>query len=149
MNPRTPKSEPSFVHAEENDRSIPQGSSHLKLTHAAIITRRLEAAVEFYQDVLGLDVRVIEEDPIRKGRQRAILADTSGEEIIEIIEMSEMSHPTIPGCGGIHHIGFTLPSREWHSLRSRLDAVRYSYQEISGRLFVRDVDGLVLEIELR
>ena len=119
----------------------------IRLSHAAIMTTRLDEAVAFYRDILGLTVRKIEEDPIRRGRMRAMLNDSFGADVVEIIEMTEMSHPSIPGKGGIHHIGFTLPLPEWHGLRARLDARGYAYQEIESRLFVRDADGLVLEIE--
>ncbi len=124
-------------------------ASRLRLTHAAIMTARLDDSMAFYRDVLGLKLRVIEDDPIRKGRRRALLMDAEGRDLVEIIEMTEMAHPSIPGRGGIHHIGFTLPARDWHSLRSRMDARGYAYQEIDGRLFVRDADGLILEIETR
>lgn len=111
------------------------------------MTTNLDAAVSFYLNLLGLTLRVIEDDPIRKGRQRAWLADPSGVDVVEIIEMPEMVHPSIPGRGGLHHLGFRLPRAEWHALRSRLDASGYPYQEVQDRLFVRDADGLVLEIE--
>lgn len=111
------------------------------------MTTRLDDSIAFYRDILELQLRIVEDDPIREGRRRALLSDSEGRDIIEIIEMTEMAHPSIPGRGGIHHIGFTLPPREWHSLRSRMDARGYAYQEIGKRLFVRDADGLILEIE--
>jgi glyoxylase I family protein len=111
------------------------------------MTTDMETSVAFYRDILGLIVGIIEDDPIRKGRQRALLEDAAGNAVVEIVEMTEMSHPSIPGRGGIHHIGFSLPRRDWHALRSRMDACRYRYEEVAGRLFVRDADGLVLEIE--
>lgn len=118
------------------------------LTHAAIMTTHLENSVEFYRDILGLRLRLIEDDPIRKGRRRAMMTDSVERDIVEIIELKEMAHPSIPGRGGIHHIGFSLPPREWHSLRSRMDGRGYPYQEVDRRLFVRDADGLILEIEI-
>lgn len=125
----------------------PRTTISISLTHAAIMTTRLDASVAFYRDILGLNLRVIEADPIRSGRRRAMMCDTKGRNILEIIEITELSHPSIPGRGGIHHIGFTLSSRDWHSLRSRMDAEGYGYQEVEDRLFVRDADGLTLEIE--
>lgn len=122
-------------------------TSSICLTHAAIMTTRLEESISFYRDILGLTLRIVENDPIRKGRRRAMMTDSAGRDVVEIIEMTDMAHPSIPGRGGIHHIGFTLPSREWHSFRSRMDAKAYEYQEIEGRLFVRDADGLILEVE--
>ena len=122
-------------------------SASLRLTHAAVMTKQLDHALAFYTNVLGLTLRGIEDDPIRKGRRRAMLLDDEGREILEVIEMEELAHPSIPGRGGIHHIGFHLSKQDWHALRSRLDAKGYGYDEMHGRLFVRDADGLVLEIE--
>lgn len=119
----------------------------IRLDHAAIMTTDLERALAFYTDMLGLSAGTIEEDPIRKGRQRAMLYDSEGRDILEIIEMSEMIHATIPGRGGLHHLGFRLPAAAWHTLRTRLDAAGYPYQEVNGCLFIRDADGLVLELE--
>lgn len=129
----------------QHDRLNQQAS--IRLTHAAVMTKKIDQAIEFYTDVLGLSLKAIGDDPIRKGRRRAMLADREQREILEIIEMTELAHPSIPGRGGIHHIGFHLPKTEWHVLRSRLDAKGYGYEEIHGCLFVRDSDGLVLEIE--
>lgn len=122
-------------------------SSTLRLDHASVVTSDLSAATDFYVDILGLSLRVVEDDPIREGRRRAMLTDGRGHDVVEIIEIQEMPHPSVPGRGGVHHLGFRLPARDWHSLRSRLDAAEYPYQEVKGRLFIRDADGLVLEVE--
>ena len=139
-------STPSSSEVSSNG-SVPERSRSIRLDHAAIMTTQLDRAIAFYVDLLGLRLHYIENDPIRKGRKRAMLTDPEGRDVLEILETPEMAHPSIPGRGGIHHIGFRLPSRSWHSLRSHLDAQGYNYQEIDGRLFVRDADGLVLEIE--
>ncbi len=126
---------------------MPVASSTVRLDHASIMTTDLDRAVAFYTDVLGLALHVVEEDPIRKGRRRAILSDAGGTDVLELIEMPELAHPTIPGRGGIHHLGFRLPPHAWHTLRSRLDAEGTPYQETNDCLFLRDADGLVLELE--
>jgi glyoxylase I family protein len=135
---------PSPSHSTADDASL-----EVSLDHASIMTTDLEAATDFYVEVLGLTLRTVEDDPVREGRQRAMLGDGRGRAVLELIEMPEMEHPSVPGRGAIHHIGFRLPDRDWHSLRSRLDAADYEYRQVKGRLFVRDTDGLVLEIEKR
>lgn len=117
------------------------------LDHASVMTTDLDAAIAFYVDLLGLTLRTVEDDPVREGRQRAMLTDEHDHDIVEIIEMPEMAHPSVPGRGGVHHLGFRLPEHDWTALRARLDAADHPYQQIKGRLFVRDADGLVLEIE--
>lgn len=119
----------------------------IRLTHAALMTQDLSKAVDFYTNVLGLSLRVEEEDPLRKGHQRAMLIDASGADAIELIEYRELQHVSVPGHGAVNHVGFHLPERSWHSLRSRLDEISYPYQEVEGRLFLRDADEVVLEVE--
>lgn len=119
----------------------------IRLDHAAVMTTDLERAIGFYTEVLGLAVHVIEADPIRKGRRRAMLYDIDGRDVLELIEMTELTHATIPGRGSLHHLGFRLPAPDWHALRARLDAAGHPYQEVNHCLFIRDADGLVLELE--
>ena len=128
-----------------------QGESYagatIRLTHAALMTKNLKEAVAFYTNVLGLSLKIEEEDPIRKGHRRALLCDVSGIDVIELIEYTDLQHASVPGHGAINHIGFRLPARNWLSLRSRLDTSGYPYQEVEGRLFIRDADEVVLEVE--
>lgn len=130
-----------------SSKSDRQTSLDVELDHASVMTTNLDEAISFYVDLVGLSLQTVEDDPVRDGRERALLTDDRGREVIELIEMAEMKHPSVPGRGGIHHIGFTFSNREWHSLRSRLDAANHPYEEVKGRLFLRDADGLVLEIE--
>ena len=129
------------------DSSSDALSAPVQLDHASVMTTDLDDAVSFYVDLIGLSLRTVEDDPVRDGRKRALLTDAEGHDVIELIEMEEMEHPSVPGRGGIHHLGFSLSPREWHSLRSRLDAADHAYEEVKGRMFVRDADGLVLEVE--
>jgi glyoxylase I family protein len=121
----------------------------VRLDHASVMTADLEEAADFYVDILGLALHTVEDDPVREGRRRALLVDGADREVVELIEMPEMAHPSVPGRGGVHHLGFRLPTSDWHALRARMDDAAYPYEEKEGRLFVRDADGLVLEIEQR
>ncbi len=130
-----------------DSRQDSQISADVQLDHASVMTTDLDEAISFYVDLIGLSLRTVEDDPVRDGRERAMLTDAQDQDVIELIEMEEMQHPSVPGRGAIHHLGFSLSSREWHSLRSRFDAADHPYEETKGRLFARDADGLVLEIE--
>jgi glyoxylase I family protein len=119
----------------------------VSLDHASIMTTDLSASSHFYSEMLGLDVAMMGDDPLRPGRKRAMLRDGDGNVVLELMAMPEMAHPTIPGRGGIHHLGFRLDGEGWRALRARLDLAAYPYQEMGECLFVRDPDGLILEIE--
>ncbi|WP_022835626.1 VOC family protein [Salisaeta longa] len=130
-----------------SDEPADTPSIAVRLDHASVMTPDLDAAADFYTTVLGLQLRTVTDDPVRKGRRQALLMDGAGHDIVELIEMPEMAHPSVPGRGGVHHLGFRLSDADWHTLRARLDAQQYPYQEKEGRLFIRDADGLVLEVE--
>ncbi len=117
------------------------------LDHAAVISADLDNAIGFYSDLIGLRVHVVEEDPIREGRRRAMFFDSQGRDVLEIIEMKEFDHGTVVGRGAIHHLGFRFPRADWDALRMRLYERGHHYSSVAGKLFVRDNDGLMLEIE--
>ena len=125
-----------------------ESTSPIRLTHAALVTKTLQESIKFYVEVLCLKLRTKEEDPLRPGRMRAMLMDSAGNDVIELIEFPEMPHASVPGRGALHHVGFCLPRRSWQELRSRLDALGHPYQEVDDRLFIRDSDSVVLEIEI-
>ena len=129
------------------DHDLASEGGAIRLTHAALMTKNLSEAIQFYIDIVGLKLRVEEEDPIRAGHHRAMLVDVTGADVIELIEYPELQHASIPGHGAINHIGFHLSKRDWHTLRSKLDTLGYPYQEIENKLFLRDKDEVVLEIE--
>lgn len=136
----------------ETDSSSPSPAEsprgpRVRLDHAAITTADLDRAVAFYRDVIGLEVTHWDDDPLREGRERALLTDRGGREVLELLEMEELDSPAIPGRGGMHHLGFRFDEPDWHALRTRLDANDHPYRELEDRLFVRDADGTILEIE--
>ena len=119
---------------EKNTNNHTRSTPPIRLTHAALVTTTLEESIRFYVDILGLELRIKEEDPLRPGRMRAMLIDSEGQDVIELIEFPEMPHSSVPGRGALHHVGFCLPKRSWQALRSRLDAEGHPYQEIENRL---------------
>jgi len=128
-------------------RKAEPSHASLWLDHAAIMTAQLQPSIDFYSGLLGLRVHIVEPDPLRKGRRRAMLFDSHGRDVLEIIEMTELAHRVVPGVGAVHHLGFRFPRADWDALRARLDDRGYPYEEVADRLFVRDADGLMLEVE--
>lgn len=119
----------------------------ISLSHAAVMTVSLEKAVIFYQEILQLKTTPFEADPLRDGLRRCFVVGPDEQHIIELIEMPSNTHVTIPGRGAVHHLGLAVDSGSGASIRDRLRATQTPFREAQGKLFVRDADGLVLEIE--
>ena len=77
----------------------------MKIDHIGIATRGIEAAITFYRDTLGLDVRETEEVPEQKVRVAML---PIGESRIELLEATSDDSPIarfLEKRGpGIHHI---------------------------------------------
>lgn len=126
---------------ERRDQAI-----SLWLDHAAVVTADLARSIDFYTRIIGLRVHLEEEDPLRRGRRRAMLFDSQGRDVVELIEMSEYQHRSVMGRGSVHHLGFRFPEQDWEALRERLEAHDHAYWLENDILFVRDVDGLLIEV---
>lgn len=128
------------------EHTRPGAAVSLWLDHAAVVTADLAQSIDFYTRVIGLRVHIEEEDPLRRGRRRAMLFDSNGRDVMELIEMPEFRHRTVAGRGAVHHLGFRFPESDWRALVERLDACGHSYQIERDILFLRDADGLLLEV---
>ncbi len=113
------------------DASEQAEMSPVWLDHAAILTMQLEPAIAFYERYLGLALHVIEADPIRKGRRRAMLVDTGGRDVVEIIEMEELAHPAISGRGGLHHLGFLIVAGTRYARASMLTSIHTKKSKVA------------------
>ena len=76
----------------------------------------------------------------------ASLDKKAGRDVVELIEMSEYQHRSVMGRGSVHHLGFRFPEPDWEALRERLEAHEHTYWLENDILFVRDVDGLLIEV---
>ena len=116
----------------------------VKFHHASLIVKDLEAALTFYQEVLGLDVDSRRPDLGYSGAWLIL----PGEQQIHLMVLDNPDkNSQRPEHGGRdHHIAFSVSSIE--SLMSSLKVFGTTFtQSKSGRkaLFCRDPDGNALE----
>jgi catechol 2,3-dioxygenase-like lactoylglutathione lyase family enzyme len=121
--------------------------SFTRLSHVALVTGDIEASIRFYEGIVGLSASAIEPDPIRPGCRRTYLSDSRDQRIIELIDNPAVRHRTIPGNGAAHHVGFSVSPSEWVRISSRADEAGEQIRQNGSLLFLRDPDGIVLEIE--
>jgi methylmalonyl-CoA/ethylmalonyl-CoA epimerase len=96
-----------------------------KIQHIGVAVRRLDDAIPFYRDVLGLELLGIEEVPDQKVRTAVFRV---GESAIEILESTAPDGPIgrfIEKSGeGIHHLCFQVDDAAAALARAREKGVR-------------------------
>lgn len=122
------------------ERALRKPSSAVWLRSVCVRTTRFDEALDFYVTALGLTLGNLGVHPLT-AQPRAKLLDAEGHEVFELVE-SDDAH-----ARGVHELAFGMPRRIFSLLRSRLDLQGRDYTEVSGALYLRDVDGTLLRIE--
>lgn len=119
-----------------------------KLEHVGVMVRDLEVSIDFYQNVLGLDL--LDRFAANETTLLAFLGDRdSGQVIVELI--SGGNH-AFPDEGKVHHIAFTVDHIEDEIQRLKELKVLFSNDEISTLangskyIFFKGPDGETLEL---
>ena len=107
-------------------RWIPEGeggSATLGVNHVAVFAKDLEATAAFYTDVMRMPV-------INVTYNR---------------DVEESTHMNVD-VGNVMHIAISITPNRYAELKARLDSGSVSYQEAGGSLYVKDPNGLGIEL---
>ncbi len=102
----------------------------MKIEHLGIATRRIDEAVEFWRDALGLEVVETEEVPEQKVRVAMLPIGESRIELLEpTCEDSPISKFLEKRGPGIHHIAVRVDDIHGALARLRASGARLLYEE--------------------
>lgn len=119
----------------------------LKLGHAVLKVRSLEASAAFYRDVLGL-VEVA-----RYGSNMAFFSCGENHHDLALLEVGARAAPPVERQVGLYHLAFKVGDslQELRACRDHLAAhgVKLAGQadhRVSQALYCRDPDGILIEL---
>lgn len=119
-----------------------------KLEHVGVMVSDLEVSIDFYENVLGLDL--LDRFAVNESTGLAFLGErASGQVIVELICGKDN---TFPDEGKVHHIAFTVDDIEEEIERLRKLKVHFTNEEISTLangskyIFFKGPDGETLEL---
>ncbi len=130
------------THEQLAERALRRPSSTIWLHQVRVTTRHLDEALAFYVTTLGLTLRAVELDPAHPTRLRAILVDAEERDVLEIVEGGDEAP-----IANLSQLGFGLPRRAWHLLRTRLDTQEVPYRLSGDCLLLRDADGILVRVQ--
>ena len=123
------------------ERALRKPSSAVWLRSVCVRTTRFDEALDFYVTALGLTLGDIGVHPLT-ARTRAKLLDAEGHEVFELVDSED------DAARGVHELAFGMPRRIVALLRARLDLQGIEYTEVARALYLRDVDGTLLRIDV-
>ncbi|MDT0631614.1 hypothetical protein RQM47_11470 [Rubrivirga sp. S365] len=125
--------------ARQAERALRKPSTAVWLRGVSVRTARLDEALAFYVQTLGLTLGGVDAHPLT-ARARAHLLDAEGRRVLDLVE-------TDGDRRGPDEIAFGVPRRVFALVLSRLDLQGADYADVGGALYVADPDGTTLRVE--
>ena len=130
---------------------LPEGQSEAStqgMNHVAIFVKDMEATAEFYSSVMGMPVvRVTaNRDAADSTHMNVDMGNGMTFAFFDFPHVSRLQRRAPEGVGGIMHIALVIDRDRREEIKKRLEQRRIKFQEIGGGLYVKDPNGLGIEL---
>ena len=118
------------------------------MNHIAVFAKDLEATAEFYSEIMGMPV-------IRVTANRDVADSTHmNVDIGSGTSLAFFDFPNVPrlrrrapeGVGNVMHIALPIARNIFLEVKGRCDRDKIKYQEVGGAIYVKDPNGLAIEL---
>ncbi|MDA0263100.1 MAG: VOC family protein [Chloroflexi bacterium] len=118
------------------------------VNHIAVFAKDLEATAKFYSEIM--DMPVIRIAPNRDADESTHMNVAIGNGM----SLAFFDFPHVPrlrrrapeGVGNVMHIALPIAKEVFLDLKGRMDRNKVKYQEVGGSLYVKDPNGLAIEL---
>ena len=116
--------------------------------HIAVYAKDLEKTARFYSEIMGMPVIGITANRDVKGSTHMNVAVGNGMSLafFDFPHVARLQRRAPEGVGNVMHIAMPIPRNRFQEVKGRLDANRVKYQEVGGSLYVKDPNGLDIEL---
>ncbi|PKB73689.1 MAG: hypothetical protein BZY75_00540 [SAR202 cluster bacterium Io17-Chloro-G7] len=130
---------------------IPEGQSEAStqgMNHVAIFAKDLEATAAFYNDVMGMPViRVTANRDVEDSTHMNVgMGNGMTFAFFDFPNVSRLQRKAPEGVGGIMHIALVIDHDKREEIKGRLEARRIDFREIGGAVYLKDPNGLGIEL---
>jgi catechol 2,3-dioxygenase-like lactoylglutathione lyase family enzyme len=118
------------------------------MNHVAIFAKDLEATAEFYNNVMGMPVVGVtaNRDVAESTHMNVDMGNGMSFAFFDFPHVSRLQRKAPEGVGGIMHIALAIDQDSRAGIKQRLEERRINYQEIGGSLYLKDPNGLGIEL---
>ena len=130
---------------------IPEGSKDgptQGVNHIAVFAKDLETTAKFYEGIM--DMPVVSVAPNRDVEESTHMNVAIGNGM----RLSFFDFPHVPrlrkkapeGVGKVMHIALPIARSSFLDIKGRCDQAKIKYQEVGGAIYVKDPNGLAIEL---
>lgn len=118
------------------------------INHVAIFAKDLEATAEFYTRVMGMPV--VEVLPNRDVPESTHMnVDVGGGMRLSFFDfphIRRLQRRAPEGVGNVMHVALAVSPSRKAAIKKRLDRYKVRYQEVAGSIYLKDPNGLGIEL---
>ena len=124
-------------------QSLTQGVNHL-----AVYARDLEATAAFYTDVMGMPVVNVtaNRDVPESTHMNVDVGNGMMLSFFDFPHIARLRRRAPEGVGNVMHLALSISPERYAEVKHRLDEHRVNSQEVGGSLYVKDPNGLGIEL---
>jgi catechol 2,3-dioxygenase-like lactoylglutathione lyase family enzyme len=118
------------------------------VNHIAVFAKDLETTAKFYEEIM--DMPVVSVAPNRDVKESTHMNVAIGNGM----RLSFFDFPHVPrlrkkapeGVGNVMHIALPIARNSFLDIKGRCDQAKIKYQEVGGAIYVKDPNGLAIEL---
>ena len=116
--------------------------------HVAVYAKDLEKTARFYSEIMGMPVIRItaNRDAADSTHMNVAIGNGMSLAFFDFPHVSRLQRRAPEGVGNVMHIAMPISRSDFQEVKGRLDANRVKYQEVGGSLYVKDPNGLGIEL---
>lgn len=118
------------------------------MNHLAVFVKDLEVTAAFYNDVLGMPVVSVinNRDVPESTHMNVAMGNGMTFAFFDFPHVPRLRRKVPEGVGGVMHVALTISRDRLDGVRERLQQRRVRFQEIGGSLYIKDPNGLGIEL---
>ena len=126
----------------------PGPSATAGVNHLAVFTKDLEATADFYSEIMGMPVIRVTANRDAEDSTHMNVDIGSGTSLafFDFPHVPRLRRRAPEGVGNVMHIALPISQERFDQVKGRLDKNRVKYQVIGGSLYLKDPNGLGLEL---
>ena len=147
----TMSNSPTDAMRERLRKLIPEGGKDgptQGVNHIAVFAKDLETTAKFYEEIM--DMPVVSVAPNRDVKESTHMNVAIGNGM----RLSFFDFPHVPrlrkkapeGVGNVMHIALPIARNSFLDIKGRCDQAKIKYQEVGGAIYVKDPNGLAIEL---
>ena len=118
------------------------------VNHIAVFAKDLEATAKFYSEIMDMPViRVTaNRDAAESTHMNVVLGNGMSLAFFDFPHVPRLRRRAPEGVGNVMHIALPIARKTFQELQDRLDQNKVKYQEVGGSVYVKDPNGLTIEL---